>query len=453
MLSPVRDAEIFYRFSLRTPWGQIAVTSVIVFVLWFLAPKVWRHMTTERLSSTPTLNNLTQATHLEPDRAEYRNQLGTLYLLSTESYNPGKAVENFRLATELNPAVAQYWMNLSRAYEAQGRSKEAAKCVKTALLHDPRNPLLAWISGNTKMMAGDIPGGLEAWRDSILGDRANVHFAFDRGWRLTQNTQTLLDHLVPPDNESDSWFLDYLAVNDHGDPTLVWQRILNRGQPFNAKRTASYMSWLLQPRADIGQWRQGVHTATRVWPDILRLGLGRDGSNYLSGKEKGNLITNGGFEQELLNMGFDWRWTEFPNINMVMDSTVYQEGRRALRIDFNDSDNVKFDGLKQFVAVEPGHHYRLTAQIKADRITGGSSPRLVVLNPSNGLPLAEGREVFQTREFIEDRLEFTVPRDIPLAIVEVRRAFSQKFSPRVKGSFWLDNVAMIDLGAASGSAR
>ena len=439
VLSPVRDAEIFYRFSLRYPFGHAAVVGVLLFVLWFLGPKVWRHMTTERLAATPTLQNLNEAVRLEPDRAEYRNQLGFYYLNPAQHYDPAKARANFLRATELNPAVAVYWLNLANAYQDQGLAKEAEQCVKIALQHDPRNPQLAWLSGNMKAVAGDIPGGLEDWRDSILGDPTNTHFAFDRGWRLTPDTQTLLEHLVPPNNKTDFQFLDFLSSTDRGDPNLVWKRIVARNQPFDPAMAASYLEWLLKPRSNFAAWRQNVQKGREVWTGIVHA------------PKSDNLVYDGGFEGALLDLGFGWRPQQPAGVSLVMDYSTYQEGRRSLRIDFDKVDNVVLVPVHQLVPVEPLHRYRLTAQIRAERITGGSPPRLAARPAASADPYVQGQEVFQTKGFIEDRIEFVAPIGNPLVTVAVERRPSHKLNPRISGTFWVDDIVLKDLGPAGGA--
>jgi len=438
VLSPVRDAEIFYRFTLQYPFGHALVVGVLLFVLWFLAPKVWRHMTTERLAASPTLENITEAIHLEPDRAEYRNQLGFYYMNPAEHYDPAKARANFLRATELNPAAAEYWLNLANAYQDQGLAKEAEQCVRIALQHDPRNPQLAWLSGNMKVVAGDIPGGLEDWRDSILGDPTNTSFAFDRAWRLTPDTQALLDHLVPPNNKADFQFLDFLSTTDRGDPNLVWKRIVSRNQQFDPGLAASYMEWLLKPRSSFSAWRQNVQKGREVWAEMMHT------------PKSDNLIYDGGFESALLDVGFGWR--QHPEgVSLVMDYSTYREGRRSLRIDFDKVDNVGLIPIHQMVPVEPLHRYLLTAQIRAERITGGSPPRLAAMSSAAGDAYVEGQEVFQTKGFIEDRVEFVAPIGNPLVSVAVARRPSHKLNPRISGTFWVDDVVLKDLGPARGS--
>lgn len=414
---------------------------MLAFVLWFLAPKVWRHMRSERLAANPTFENLTEAIHLEPDRAEYRNQLGMYFMNPAEHYDRAKGTASFVRATQLNPAVATYWLSLANAYQDEGRAGDAERCVKIALQHDPRNPQLAWLSGNMKVMAEDYMGGLEDWRTSIQEDPVNTHFAFDRGWQLTRDTQTLLDHLVPASNKTDFQFLDFLSSTSRGDPSLVWKRILERKQPFEASQAASYLAWLLRPRPDAAEWRRNLRTAKEVWTELFH-----------PVPTPGNLIFDGGFEGELQNMGFGWHEEPPEGASVVMDYNTYQEGHRSVRIDFARVDNAKLVPLYQVVPVEPGHRYVLTGQIRADGITGGSAPRLAAMSEYYGDPYAMGRQVYQSSNFSEDRVEFTVPAGRSVITVAVLRPPSTALEPKISGSFWVDNVTLTELGPA-GSPR
>src|SRR5258708_38120160 len=80
VLAPARDAELFYRFSLHAPWGHVALVALLFGILWFLAPKIWRRYSAERLAANLNFRDVRQAIALEPARAEFRNRLGGLYL-------------------------------------------------------------------------------------------------------------------------------------------------------------------------------------------------------------------------------------------------------------------------------------------------------------------------------------------------------------------------------------
>jgi hypothetical protein len=470
-----RGAERFYRFPLTAPWSHLALIGVLLALLLFLAPKVWRHCQAEHLALNPTLENLQRAIALEPDRAEYHDLLGRLYLFSLSNYDPQLAAESLQRAVRLNPQVAGYWLDLATAYDSLGRKKDSVECVETARRYDPLNPQIAWTRGNIRAEAGDIPGALEAWRQALLEQPDDLDLGLDLAWKVAPDTKLLLDHIVPSTNQADFRFLDFLTRGRMGQPELVWNRIIARGQPFPPRLANEYFYGLLfKSGAETVPGR--VEIAKKAWRQLLHMvaasnlsapsegGDDREGSsnraaesdassasNLDSAPSASNLMTNGGFEAEMLNMGFDWTWSSPNGAALVWDQSVVQEGRRSARIDFDGRESLVFAGLEQVIPVEPGHHYRLTSHLRAERIQGGAGICLSVArlnaNP-NDQPLAHGQELFQTLGWVPDTVEFTAPQQTYLMKVRVQRSIRAGLRSKVSGSFGLDNVVLRDAGSA-----
>ncbi len=468
VLTHFRDAERFYRFPLKAPWAHLALIGALLAVTLFLAPKIWRHSRAEHLALHPSLENLQGAIALEPDRAEYRDQLGRLYLFSLSNYDPKLAAESLRRAVQLNPAVAEYWLDLATAYDSLGQKKDSVECVEKARQHDPRNPQIAWATGNIKAEAGDIPAALEAWREAILERPDDIGVGLDLAWKVSPDTQLLLDHLVPPTNKMDFNFLDYLCKGRIGRPELVWDRIIARGEPFPPRMAAGYLQDFLLKYVDPADERRQVETAKKVWSQLLRMmassrNVGEQDAETprppesgeskplaLDGAGESNLMNNGGFESEILNLGFDWTWDAPKGATLLLDQNVFQEGRRSARIDFDGIESLAFTGLRQLIPVEPGRHYRLSCYLRAERIKGGAGIRLEVVDfpfGANTEPLAYGREVFQTVGWVSDSFEFTAPPKTYLLAVRVQRALGGIYKSKVAGVFWLDRVVLRDISS------
>jgi hypothetical protein len=409
---------------------------------------------------------LQRAIALEPDRAEYRDMLGRSYLFSLTSYDPKLAAESLQRAVQLNPAVAEYWLDLATAYDSMERKKDSVECVETARRHDPLNPRIAWSTGNIRAEAGDIPAALEAWRQAMEEEPGHIAEGLDLGWKIAPDTQLLLERLVPPDNDSDFAFLNFLTAREMGQPELVWNRLIARGQPFPPKMAAGYFEYLLTKSPEAHQ-QHNVEIAKKDWAQLLHMiaSSSTESGSTESGPDAGadgaesggarpletypnsadNLITNGGFESALLNMGFDWTWDSLPGTVLVLDQTMAQQGRRSARIDFDGTESLIFTGLRQVVPVQPGRHYRLTAYVRAERIKGGAGIRLEVANPRRDQhlpPLAYGQEVFQTTGWVKDSIEFTAPAKTYLVSVQVERDLREAHPTKLSGIFWLDNVVM-----------
>ena len=462
-----RDAERYYRVPLTAPWARLALGGALAALLLFLAPKVWRHSQAERLVQKATLESIQRAIALEPDRAEYRDMLGRVYLFSLTSYDPKLAADSLQRAVQLNPAVAEYWLDLATAYDSLGRKKDSVECVETARRHDPLNPKIAWSTGNIRAEAGDIPGALDAWRDAIEGDSTKTGVGLDLGWKLAGDTKVLLDHLVPRTNEADLAFLDYLCERHIGKPELVWDRMIARGQPFPPKRATNYFYWLLLTSPE-SERRSNVETAKKVWRQLLHMiasssAVDGEGAPILEGESGhalrvsggGNLINNPGFESTMLNMGFDWTWSSPKGALLVLDESVVKDGRRSARIDFDGTQSMIFAGLGQMVPVEPGHRYRLTSNLRGERIQGGAGIRLEVVDArvdEIAVPIAHGQEVFQTDGWVSDSFDFTAPPKIYLIAVRVQRNLRGAITSKLSGVFWLDNVVLRDLDSPASTS-
>jgi tetratricopeptide (TPR) repeat protein len=406
--------------------------------LLFILPVLLRQIRADRLSSDPTVENLRRAIALQPDRAEFYNQLGEIYLYSVAAYDPVSAVAAFRQAVERNPGMAAYRLNLARAYEAGGNFEESARCVEEARRLDALNPALAWAQGNAYAVGGKTVPALEAWRDAMAGDRQYAAHAFELGWKLAPDPKLLVDHLIPSQQAMDLRFLEFLARNG-ADASPAWQRIVRRGETFEAAQIRVYLESLISSRKDPDARRRDFDLARHVWRQALPLIAPE------TPLDPGNLIHNGGFEHELLEVGFAWRRLPVDGASITFDHQTYFEGRRSLRVDFDGSANVNFAHFCQVVAVEPGKRHVLTARLRADRISGGSGPRLVVIAdviPGPTALLLEGREVIHSAGWVEDRVEFVVPSSVYVLRVLLARPVSRKISSKIAGSVWLDAVSL-----------
>ena len=71
------------------------------------------------------------------------------------------------------------------------------------------------------------------------------------------------------------------------------------------------------------------------------------------------MIWNGGFEGDLLNGGFAWRYRPQLGADVNWDDQTRHAGGRSLRIDFDGTANVDFQDFWQYVAVRPETRLRV----------------------------------------------------------------------------------------------
>lgn len=428
-----REGSAHFVLALRSPLGWAGFAGALLVVTVVLGSLTVRQTLAERSAAGSRAEDFRRAIALEPDRAEYHNLLGEQYLNSVASYDPAMAVTAFRRAVELNPYNAVYWLNLARAYEGQGRSREALRAALTARRNDPSDPALAWAVGNFYANSGAVRPALQAWKQAIVGNATYAPLAFELGWKLAPDSSVLLENLIPDRTQLDFWFLDFLLRKRVGDPAPVWNRIVRRGTPFPPAWAKNYLDLFIS--------RNDSVTARKLWEEFLRVAV----PNRTI--DPANLVYNGGFEEELLGVGFGWRWMDTDCASLVLDNSLAYEGRRSARIDFDGTKNLHFAHFYQIIPVEPGRRYKVTTFLRAQEITSSSGPRLRVTDFQNmGFLNISGTPVFNTGRWVEERLEFVAPPPTRLVAVGIWRPSSTRFSPQIRGSVWLDNVRMEEVG-------
>src|SRR5207248_1881403 len=136
--------------------------------------------------------------------------------------------------------------------------------------------------------------------------------------------------------------------------------------------------------------------------------------------DKPNLVTNGGFERDLLGGGMDWRVVPIEGAVASLDSHGAFAGNRSLRIDFNGKRNLDYGHVFQYVAVQPNTPYRFTCATRLSGITTDSGPRFQVFDIFNmqNLFLSTENRV-GTSDWSAQQLEFKTQADTRLLMIRV----------------------------------
>ena len=259
--------------------------------------------------------------------------------------------------------------------------------------------------------------------DAIL--YRNTNFLLSRQ-TLTQNALQLLHihfggdvtaamTVLDPDNLV--LYLDWLMRWGMTEDTLVvWQKIRKNGKP-DTEIGLQYAHFLL------GEKR--IAESISVWQEYLSI----DG------------MTNAGFENEISQRGFDWRYWGGKDGNWTIERVNQgaYEGSYALRISFAGRLNISFQNIYQIIPVIPLERLRLSYAWKSDGITTDQGPFIEIVGyDQNGLsqsgPMSTG-----THTWREESIDFQPPAGCRAVVVRVRRRSSHRFDSKIKGTFWLDN--------------
>jgi len=424
---------------------QIAIRGKVIQVLLvtvesaiFLVLTAWvgKAYVADVLGSQPTANNLERALKLDPNNAEYHLRLGRVYEYSPPDLQLEKAEYHLRRATQLNPYDPQTWLELSAALEFQGRIAEAGTCLRRVDLLAPNLPAYQWTIANFYLWQGNVDEAFRHFRVVLAGTPIYDNNVFSLAWKATDDAQKILQQVIPEQTPTEIRYLNFL-VSAHrlNEAQAVWKRIISGPEAFPPGQSSLYIDSLISARQ--------ADEACQVWTDLQKKGLIR----YSSWPSEKNLLSDGGFEDELLNMGFDWRIDGVEGIYAGLDTSTYHSPSHALLVQFSGTQNVYYHNVYQYVRVSPGQSYRLQAFMKTKSITTDSGPRLEVHDAYN--PSALNRltdDLTGTSDgWTPLLLDFTTGPKTALIVVGLVRLPSKKLDNLISGEVWLDDVQLTSL--------
>lgn len=388
-------------------------------------------------ASRLTVKDLELAIQLDPGNAEYHLQLGRLYEYLPISAQPERAMEEFRRAAELSPYDPEIWVNMGGAAEFAGNVTEAERYLKRADYLAPRIPIYQWPIGNFFLLHGNNREAFAHFKMVLVGTRDYDQAVFSTAWKASGDADQILEELIPQDLPAEFSYLYFLAASKRIPETrAVWKRILATPGKFQPDQAAAYMDNLIGNRQP--------EEAFEVWQDLQKKGLVRFAA---TGAEQ-DLITNGGFEDDMLNMGFAWRISPVEGVYAGLDTSTYHSPSHALLVQFPGKENFDYRQVYQYVEARPKTSYHLQAYMKTDGITTNSGPRLEVRDAYDPGALDKFTDDLtgSTEGWTFLRLDFSTGPATELLVISLARLPSQKLDNLIAGKVWLDDVRLIALG-------
>lgn len=383
-----------------------------------------------------------RAARLEPQDALYWRQLGLYQEWDFEHGDIQRAIGYFRRATEIDPQSDLYWMDLAGAYETAGEIEKAREAYGKALAAHPASAAVAWRYGSFLLRQGNNEEAAKQVRGALEDQPELASNAVSQFWRAGVNLDQILGEVLPARARDYLAAVNYFVSIHQEDAALAaWKRLAGLGVSFPLNRSFDLINDLVEHnRIDdaAGVWRQALEAAGRIGE------AGKDGS----------LIFNGGFEQDPVNGGFDWRELPADGSALFLVNDVTHGGSRSARVTFDGSANPDYNGLQQYVAVTPGKRYRFSAYMKTDSITTDSGPqfRIVEMGPE-GKTLALTPGMTGTHPWTEVQAEFATGADTHGVRVILDRSPSYMFDNKIRGTVWVDDVRMVEVAEAGEAKR
>ncbi len=412
---------------LRSVLRKIVFAAACVILIALYVGLSFRAYFASRVASVPDVPHLQKAIRLEPADAEYRELLGRNLALS--GVNLDDAIAAYRAAVQLNPYDARTWLDLAGAYQFAGRVSEQADSVEHAVEADPNTPHVAWEAANFFLLQGDQAKALRYFGVVMANDPELLDAALQLCWRVTGDADQILTQVLPPRPDVYLAFLHLLvAKQDVANAEIVWNHLIALNREFSPSAMFPYFRLLIA--------KQEVTAAETAWQQAAR--VNRSLQPYLSSHQ--NLVVNGGFEENILNGGFDWWYQPTSHAALSIDTSDFSAGTRSLSISF-DGMNAPDAGIFQFIPVKPNTEYEFSADYRAEELDTASGPRFSITDPYSETSYVLTDDILGTNPWRQAQAQFRTGPNAKLVLLKIVR---QPADPLIRGKLWIDNLKLVE---------
>lgn len=410
------------RLDLRTR-ARTALASTLCCLL--LGSYVWfalRSYLAARAAEPFQLVGLRRAVRLDPTDASYWYQLGWLSL--NRAQDVPTAIESFRQAVRRNPNNALYWLNLAIAYQVAGNREKETEALRHASALNPARPEVAWPVANLLLEQGDVDGALRQLRVVIQNDPKLALDAMELSWRATNDARRVIATALPRDAKTYLQFLGLLLeTGDASAASQTWSSVVQLNQTFAPTEVFPYLDFLLA--------HNNIDAAEKTWNEMVAV------LPQMRGYVTGNAIVNGGFDQEPLNGGFDWRYRRTSGVSMELDRTQFRSPPQSLLIEFRDPSEPEA-GISQLVPVRSSTRYRFSAYFRTEYLEGAHPPRFTVVDSNDHRSYVLSESLFGSDAWKQQSAEFVTGPNTRLVEVKLVR----EPSGLLRGKIWLDDFSL-----------
>ena len=411
-----------------SPFRRFVFAGACLLVIGFYLPFAGRAYLAAHLAKKTELPDIQRAIRLEPSNAEYRALLGRYLALSGTSLD--EAISDFRTAVYLNPYESQYWLDLASAYQVAGRIDEQAQSVEQAVEADPTTPNVAWAAANFFLIQGNLGKALPCFRTVLANDPDAVDSTLRICWRATGDANQMFDQALPRRPDLYLSFLRLLVSKQEvAAAENAWNHLIGLQQTFAPKLAFPYFRLLLV--------KQEVTAAKTGWQQLAQ--VDQEIQPYLP--SPANLIVNGGFEENLLNGGFDWWYESNPHAALALDTDRFFGGTRSLSVTF-DGRNAPDAGIAQLIPVKPDSDYEFSAESRTQDIDSASGPRFAITDAyTTTVSYVLTDDLLGTNPWHRQQARFHTEPGTNLLFLKVIR---QPAAPLIRGKLWIDDVRLVE---------
>lgn len=380
-----------------------------------------------------TLEGYERAARLEPKDARNWYLLGRYWQYNLEDPDGQKAILAYRRALSLNPQSADAWSDLAMAYESEDNLSAARDAFVQAQRAYPLSPEVAWRYGNFLLRRGETDAAFAEIKRAVQGDPKRAAAAYSLCMRVDPDVHAILDSVLPASQDVYLGVIAGLTEQQKSDEALVvWSRLMALHPHLNLSDSSALIEALLHKRE--------VAQAQSVWAETLTA------ANISRPADvPGSLIWDGGFESNIVNAGFTWRYpSSADGVQIGLDTREKHGGNRSLRLTFNGLRNVDFHDVCQYVAVRPGTAYDFSAWVETYSLSTDQGVRFGLHSVGDTTTsIAWTDDMRGTQPWTRVQLAWTSAPDVRELYVCISRMPSAQFDSKIHGLAWIDDVTLI----------
>jgi hypothetical protein len=258
-------------------------------------------------------------------------------------------------------------------------------------------------------------------------------------FRATRDPQAIYADVIPHGKDASARFAFLLYLSsaaDYESAIRIWGQMVSGPDRFpDLAMVKPYLDFLI----DHNQFAY----AKVVWNDLQRAGV----ITPVPDSQSANLLYDGSFEGTPLNEGFDWRFSDSPDLVFDFADSSAHGGAKCLRINFAVGRNADYELLNQVVPTKPNTRYQLAAYVRSDNLTSDSGPRLGVREMGcDGCAAWTSDPTLGTTSWHALQVAFMTHAQTQAVRVSFWRPRDRTGSGDITGTVWIDDVSLRAVG-------
>jgi tetratricopeptide (TPR) repeat protein len=338
-------------------------------------------------------------------------------------------------AVNSSPWDYRHRLLLATIKEAGGDRQAAEQSLQEALNLAPNFTEVHWRLANLLLREGRLARAVAEFRAANSSNIALLPGTLDLLWRVSSGNLPTVLAVTPKDAKSQLYLAQFLLKQSRPSDAITVFSGIDRNSLLPLPETSTFIASL----ASGGRLEEA-----------RGLSVGLVSGTYAQPGHPLPGVWNGSFESDLdKNLAqFDWVLNRNEYATPTIDANVAHTGSRSLRIDFAGRDTTRMDGqVKQTMITRPGARYRVECYVKTERLDTPEGPRISVNDNATSVELVQSEPIPSgSNDWRRIAVEFTAAQTGRAANVTIKRIPKFSYDKPTRGTIWLDDFALIELG-------